>query len=195
MCCTGLAVEEVWKHLTDTLVRATSDRLPHGYRIRQSERTNFERELIKLHPNAALTREDLKAITPNPGQIGPVVGVRPPRGGFICRKCGVGYTTGGSAAFHWRSVHGNCKEDKPKKPDGMPGELVRHGFRYVEQMQTLSLHSGSIRWFEVIPAPFRDKPRSIASPGDLETLMDLQMEVFGQEPEVVPDEIDQAGLN
>jgi hypothetical protein len=195
MCCTGLAVEEVWKHLTDTLVRAMSDRLPHGYKIRQADKANFERDLIKLHPNAALTREDLKAITPNPGQIGPVVGVRPPRDGFICKKCDVGYTTGGSAAFHWRSAHGKRKEDKPTKPDGTPGEFVRHGFRYVQQMQTLSLHSGSIRWFEIIPAPFKDQHICVASPGDLETLMDLQTEVFGQESELVPDEIDEAGAN
>lgn len=124
MCCTGLAVTEVGKHLTDNLVKATSDRLPHAYRIKLSEKAAFERMLVDIHPDAALTREDLKAITPNPGQVGAIVGVGPPRDGYICKKCDRGYTTIGSGAHHWIDVHGNRPEDKPKKPDGTPGQYA-----------------------------------------------------------------------
>jgi hypothetical protein len=194
MCCTGLAVEEVWKHLTDDLVRVSSDRLPHGYQIKKSERSRFEKELVELHPDAALTREDLKAITPNPGQVGPVVGVSPPRDGYICKKCGVGYTTEGSSAFHWRTVHGSSPDEKPKKPDGTPGQYLRHGFQYVPQMQTLSLHSGSIRWFEIVPAPSEVQTGGRTTSSDLETLLDLETEVFGQASDSMPIEIDDASL-
>lgn len=193
MCCTGLAVEEVWKHLTDELVRASSDRLPHGYRIRKSDKGGFEKKLIELHPEAALTREDLKRITPNPGQVGLVVGVGPARDGYICNKCGVGYTTPKSGASHWRKDH---PDEKPAKSDGTPGQYIRHGLRYVQQMQTLSLHSGSIRWFEIVPAPSNeDQPHNgNTAASDLDDLMDLEMEVFGQAPDLLPTEVDDPGL-
>ena len=188
MCCTGLPINQVFKHLSQKAVRETSDCIVHGYHLKPADKAPLEQLLRENYPKAPFTSAEMQQIIPHPDQIGPVVGVRPPVPGYICSVCHRGYTSRDTARFHWRGQH--------KIDNETPGVLplatkFEDRFSWVPQMQSLSLHTNMIRYFAIRPdgaGSHSDHPA--ASSDDMTALHSLQDEVFGPDDENDVDEID-----
>jgi hypothetical protein len=169
VCCSGLPINQIHKHLTDTAIRETSDAVVHGYKILPSAKAALQREIRDQFPDAPLTPLDMQKIVPLPGQVGPIVRVAPPVEGYICQVCRRGYTTLDSGRDHWKKAH--------KDLEILPADR----FVKVPQMQTLSRHQNFIRYFEIVPGPLRTQCLAPPlAPSDDMTLLDsLQDAVFG----------------
>ena len=181
VCCAGLPINQVFKHLTQTAVRASSDCIVHGYKIMPAQKAALERELQELYPDAPFTPADLQSILPLKGQVGPVVGIAPPVPGYICPHCGRGYTTPGAARAHWRDIHPDV--EKPNGKCYVP----------VPQMQSLSLHVNFIRYFPIVPGPAVETNGPAfptASSDDMTLLSALQEDAFGPDDGIVELDLD-----
>jgi hypothetical protein len=179
MCCSGLPINQIFKHLTEKAIRASSDCLPHGYKIKPAEKSSLEEAIRQLYPAAPFTPQDLQKIRPLPGQMGPIVGAPPPIPGYICKECHRGYTTNDSARSHWKDKHRNVK--KPQE-----GSVLTSCFLPVPQMQSLSLHKNFICYFAITPdSTEANRIAPLATSDDMALLNALQEEVFGSDEEDV----------
>jgi hypothetical protein len=176
VCCAGLPINQIYKHLTQTAVRPTSDCIVHGYKITPADKANLEQKIKELYPDAPFTPADLQCILPLPGQVGPIVGVAPPIPGFICKQCQRGYRDTSSVHTHWKAAHKDVEKPRDKC------------FLQVPQMQSLSLHVNFIRYFPIIPdttVGTNGPARSLASSDDMTLLSNLQEDVFGPDDTLV----------
>lgn len=169
VCRSALPINQIFKHLTETAVRATSDRVVHGYKILPSQRAQLELEIRQLYPRAPLTPADMQKVVPLPGQVGPIAGIADPVPGYICQVCHRGYTTTDSWRSHWKTAHRDI--DMPA------GDRVVR----VPQMQSLSLHNNFIRYFAITPGAAEARAISSTVPQSEDRMLfrTLQEEVFG----------------
>lgn len=176
MCCSGLPINQIFKHLTEKAIRPSSDCLSHGYEIKPAQKAPLEEAIQQFYPTAPFTSQDLQKIRPLADQVGPIVGAPPPIPGYICKECSRGYSTSKSAKSHWRDKHGNVE-----KPEG---SVLTSCFLPVPQMQSLSRHNNFICYFAITPdLTETDCIAPLATSDDMTLLNALQEEVFGLDDE------------
>ena len=138
MCCVGLLINQVFKHLSQKAIRETSDCIVQGYPLKLADKGLLEQLLQENYPKAPFTLAEMQQIIPHPDQIGPVVGVRLLVPGYICLVCHCGYTRRDTARFHWREQH----IINNNNPGVLPlATKFEDQFPWVPQMQSLSLHT------------------------------------------------------
>src|SRR5882762_9603857 len=144
VCCSGVPINQIFKHLTQTAIPDSSNCIVHGYRIMPADKQPLEAQTQELYPNAPFMPADLQNVIPHAGQVGPIVGVAPPVPGYICKVCKCGYRSSGTYP-HWRDKHRDIA-----RPPGTT--IIKAFFDLVPQMQSLSLHNNLIRYFAVTPS-------------------------------------------
>lgn len=183
-CFCGIPVLEAYTHLTSPNVNVNSPRRPHGYKIRESK-GDFTNTLRELLPLAPFTSEDMRKVRPNPGQLGPIVGILPPAPGYICNTCGHGSRSFATARKHWLENH---------KPKGRTTRSVPRSDRFRDALvQSIGRwQPSSVCYFEIKPDP-NDTTASAGTPAsltDLDILSKLQSDLFGADFDTQAEEID-----